>query len=502
MSGPLLEMRNVSKAFPGVQALSHVDFDLRKGEVHALLGENGAGKSTLIKVLGGIYPIDEGEIFIEGEKQNIASVQDAKNLGICIIHQELVLVPHLTVAENIFLGREFAGRAHFLDKARMLAEARKLLQRYDLDIDPQTLVANLTIAQQQMIEIIKSITDKTRILVMDEPTSSLSDREVEAMFETTRGLQRRDVGIIYISHRMSELFAISDRITVLRDGQYIGTRAAKGTTEDELVNMMVGRNLCSYYTRSYNDTVEEDAVLKVEHLGRRGVFRDVSFTARRGEILGFSGLIGAGRSEVMRCIFGIDPYDEGEIYIDGRRVKIRTPGDAIRYGLALVPEDRKHEGLFLTESVRYNLSFRVMEQFIHALRVDRKKEDDLVQTYVRNLNIKTPTSRQKVKNLSGGNQQKVIIAKWLATAPKILILDEPTRGVDVVAKAEIYNIMNDLAARGVTIVMISSELPEIINMCDRVVIMSKGSVTGHMGKETLTQEKIMRCAIGGENDAG
>ncbi|MFT9078450.1 sugar ABC transporter ATP-binding protein [Ethanoligenens sp.] len=502
MSEVLLEMKNVNKYFPGVHALKDVNFDLKSGEVHALLGENGAGKSTLIKVLGGIYNIDEGEIYIQGEKRCIDSVQAAKNLGICIIHQELVLVPYLTVAENIFLGREFSDRFRFLDKEKIFEEAQKLLEKYGMDVSPKALVASLTIAQQQMIEIIKSITDSTKILVMDEPTSSLSEKEVQSMFATIRSLQKRGVGIIYISHRMSELFEISDRISILRDGQYIGTRVTKETNEDELVNMMVGRNLCSYYTRTYHDTTEDDIILKVEHLSHKGVFHDVNFSVRKGEILGFSGLVGAGRSEVMRCVFGIDQYDEGDIFINGKKVVIKNPNDAMAHGIALVPEDRKNEGLFLVESVRYNVSFRVMEQFIKGCTVNNKVESKIVDSYIKDLTIKTPSARQKVKNLSGGNQQKIVIAKWLATRPKVLILDEPTRGVDVVAKSEIYSIINELTAQGVAIIMVSSELPEIINMCDRVVIMSKGSVTGHLDKETLTQEKIMRCAIGGNVNVG
>lgn len=495
MGETLLEMKGIHKNFPGVKALDNVDFTLQQGEVHALLGENGAGKSTLIKVLGGIYSIDAGEIFIDGKKVNIHSVKDAQDCGIGIIHQELVLVPQMTIAENIFLGKELTGGAGLVNKNRMIAEAQKMLDKFDLGIPADHLVAELSTAQQQMVEIIKAVSFNARILVMDEPTSSLSDKEVDFLFETIANLKQMGVGIIYISHRMSELFAISDRVTVLRDGQYIGTVVTKETTQNQLVAMMVGRELTNYYTRTYNP--KGKTVLKVEGLTCPDTISDVSFELHEGEILGFAGLVGAGRSETMRALFGIDPVSSGAIYVDGKRVHIKSPLDAIKAGIVLVPESRKAEALFPIQSVRYNISLEVLEHFIRFLRVDSAYEQKLANEYIEKLHIRTPTMEQYIGNLSGGNQQKAIIARWLATKPKVLIMDEPTRGVDVGAKAEIYAIMNELAASGVAIIMISSELPEVINMSDRIVVMAGGRVTGTLELGDLTQEKIMTLATEG-----
>ena len=491
----LLEMKGIHKNFPGVKALDNVDFTLQQGEVHALLGENGAGKSTLIKVLGGIYSIDAGEIFIDGKKVSIHSVKDAQDCGIGIIHQELVLVPQMTIAENIFLGKELTGGAGLVNKYRMIAEAQQMLDKFDLGIQADHLVAELSTAQQQMVEIIKAVSFNARILVMDEPTSSLSDKEVDFLFETIANLKQMGVGIIYISHRMSELFAISDRVSVLRDGQYIGTVVTKETTHNQLVAMMVGRELTNYYTRTYNPRGK--TVLKVEGLTCPGAISDVSFELHEGEILGFAGLVGAGRSETMRALFGIDPVTSGTVYVDDKRVHIKSPLDAIRAGIVLVPESRKAEALFPIQSVRYNISLEVLEHFIRFLRVDAAYEQNLADEYIEKLHIRTPTMEQYIGNLSGGNQQKAIIARWLATKPRVLIMDEPTRGVDVGAKAEIYAIMNELAASGVAIIMISSELPEVINMSDRIVVMAGGRVTGTLELGDLTQEKIMTLATEG-----
>jgi ribose transport system ATP-binding protein/inositol transport system ATP-binding protein len=489
-------MKNVNKYFPGVHALINVNFDLKKGEVHALLGENGAGKSTLINVLGGIYKIDKGEIYISGEKKVFNTVMDAKECGINIIHQELVLVPHMTVAENIFLAREFTTKLKLVDKKKMNVEAKKMLDEFEMDIDPKTLVGSLTMGQQQMIEIISAVSVKTQILVMDEPTSSLSEKEVEVLFNTVRRLKEIGVGIIYISHRMSELKEIADRVTVIRDGQYIGTKIISETQNDELVSMMVGRSLTNYYTRTYNKM--NDVVLEVKNITRKGVVDDVSFTLRKGEILGFAGLIGAGRTETLRCVLGLDKYESGEIFVNGRKVTIKGPNDAMSYGIALVPENRRKEGLFLIMDVKFNISFRIMDKFIKGCWVNKNVERQIVEQYVKELSIKTSSIQQKVGNLSGGNQQKVVVAKWLAAHPKVLILDEPTRGIDVGAKSEIYHIMNELAKQGVAIIMISSELPEIINMSDRVVVMGQGKVKGILKKDELSQERIMHYAVGGQ----
>lgn len=488
-------MKNINKQFPGVYALKDVHFELQEGEVHAILGENGAGKSTLIKILGGIYSIDKGEIYIRGKKVDIKSVQDAQTYGISIIHQELVLVPYMTVAENIYLGRELTGVTRMIDKIAMIEEAQKLLDSFEVNINASALVAKLTVAQQQMVEIIKAVSFNAKILVMDEPTSSLTEKEVAFLFNIIKNLKKQGVGVIYISHRMSELFQISDRVTVLRDGQYIGTKITAATTNDELISMMVGRKLTNYYTRTYNEP--GDTILEVRHINRKGTLNDISFSVKKSEIVGFAGLVGAGRSEVMQAIFGINPIDSGEILIDDQKVNIKEPNDAMRYGIALVPENRKEEGLFIVQSVKFNTTLKVLDKFINFIRVNKKIEDEITDEYVSELSIKTPTTAQLVGNLSGGNQQKVVIARWLATKPKILILDEPTRGVDVGAKAEIYSIMNKLIAEGVSIIMISSELPEIINMSDRVIVMCKGAVTGTLNRGEFTQEKIMYYATGG-----
>ncbi len=487
----LLEMKGIRKQFPGVLALKDVSLEVRAGEVHALLGENGAGKSTLIKVLGGIYIPEEGEILINGEKVHIGNVHDSQRCGVSVIHQELVLVPKMTVAENIFLGREPVKKG-VVDRDRMNRQAAELLNSFDLDISPECAIEDLTIAQQQMVEITKALSFNSQILVMDEPTSSLSDKEVSFLFKIIRKLKEQGVGIIYISHRMSELNEISDRVTVMRDGEYIGTVETKTTSHDRLIAMMVGRQLTNYYTRTFTDSREK--VLEVKNLSDGKLLKGVSFDLYKGEILGFAGLVGAGRSEVMKCLFGLDPYIEGEILLDGEKVNIRHPGDAMAHGIALVPESRKEEALFMAQSVKFNTSIKVLRDFIRGIFVNDRKEEEIASTYINKMSIKTPSSMQIIENLSGGNQQKVVIGRWLATNPRILILDEPTRGVDVGAKAEIYAIMNELALQGMAIIMISSELPEVINMSDRVVVMCNGAVTGTLGHSEMDQEKIMHMA--------
>lgn len=487
----LLTMKNIHKSFPGVYALNSVNFELKAGEVHALLGENGAGKSTLIKVLGGIYTADRGEICIEGEKVVIDGVRAAQQNGIAIIHQELVLVPYMTVAENIFLGRE-PLKGKLVNTAKMNRDAQDLLDTYDMNIDAETLVGRLTIAQQQMVEIVKAISYNSKILVMDEPTSSISDKEVNFLFETMRTLTKKGVGIIYISHKMSELEQICDRVTVMRDGTYVGTEIVKDTTKDKLISMMVGRELTNYYTRDYTDAHE--VVLKCENITDGKMAKGASFELRKGEIIGFSGLVGAGRSEVMKCIFGLSKDASGDIYLEGRKVVIKSPADAMKYGIALVPEDRKLEGIYKIQNIKFNTTIEVLNQFIKGIFVNDDKEDNITQKYIDMMSTKTPSQEQLIGNLSGGNQQKVMIGRWLATSPKILILDEPTRGIDVGAKSEIYAIMNQLAKEGMSIIMISSELPEIINMSDRVYVMCDGRVTGCLNHKEVTQEKIMELA--------
>ena len=488
----LLEMKHICKSFPGVKALQDVSFQLRAGEVHALLGENGAGKSTLIKVLGGIYIAEEGEIYIDGKKVEIDGVRAAQSNGIAIIHQELVLVPYMTVAENIFLGREH-GKGRFVNHESMAREAQALLDQYQMNINAETLIKDLTIAQQQMVEIVKAISFNSKILVMDEPTSSISDKEVGFLFETMRTLTKKGVGIVYISHKMSELEEICDRVTVMRDGTYVGTKEVKDTSKDELVAMMVGRELTNYYTRDFVSSNE--VVLKCENISDGKMARGVSFEVRKGEIIGFAGLVGAGRSEVMKCIFGLTKNSTGDIYMDGKKIQIHSPIDAVKYGIALVPENRKSEGLYKVQSVRFNSTIQVLKDFIKGIRVNLNKEEQITQKYIDMMSTKTPSQEQVIGNLSGGNQQKVMIGRWLATNPKVLILDEPTRGVDVGAKSEIYAIMNELAKQGMAIIMISSELPEILNMSDRIYVMRDGKVRGCFNhSEGVTQEDIMRLA--------
>ncbi|NLF38034.1 sugar ABC transporter ATP-binding protein [bacterium] len=489
-------MRGVHKRFPGVYALRDVTFDLLAGEVHALLGENGAGKSTLIKILGGIHAIDEGEIHIDGKRVEINSVADAQKNHISIIHQELAQVPHMTIAENIFLGKEIAGGFFSVRRQEMLKRAQALLNAYDFDVPAYKKLAELTIAQRQMIEIIKAVSFNARILVMDEPTSSLSDKEVEFLFRTIRRLKEESVGIIYISHRLSELFRVSDRVTVLRDGMVIGTRNTQEVKQNELIAMMVGRELSNYYTRSFREERGSE-ILRVENLSSGDQIHNVSFSLYEGEILGLAGLVGAGRSEVCRAIFGLDALTGGKIFVRGEPVRIACADDAMRLGIALVPEDRKKEGIFRIKNVTFNITLKVLRRIFRGLKVDKALEYRTADEYIRSLSIKTPGQEQLVGNLSGGNQQKVVIARWLATEPKILIMDEPTRGVDVGAKAEIYGIMNELAKRGVSIIMVSSELPEIINMSDRVVVMGGGTVRAVLERGEFSQERIMTHATEG-----
>lgn len=494
MSHTVLRMEGIDKSFSGTHALKNINFELELGEVHALLGENGAGKSTLIKVLGGIHQPDAGSIFINDEKVNIRGVNEARKYGIGIIHQEIVLVPYLTVAQNIFLGHE-PVHAGIVDSKTINARAQEMVAKLGLDIDVTTPLEKLTIAQQQMVEIVKASSFNVKILVMDEPTSSLSDEEVEKLFETIEKLKKQNVSIIYISHRMEELFRISDRITVIRDGTYVGTKKTSDTNASELVSMMVGRTLESFYVRTYNEL--SDKVLSVRNLSRKGEFEDVSFDVHKGEILGFSGLVGAGRSEIMQAIFGTRPLDDGVIILGGKTVRFKNPMQAIKAGISLVPEDRKNEGLVLMNSVSYNIKLASLHFIMNGIAESRKKISAMVSDYMQRLHIKAASPEIEVSSLSGGNQQKVVLAKWLAARPDVLILDEPTRGVDVGAKQEIYSIINDLAANGMAIIMVSSDLPEIINMCDNVCVVRSGRIVAKLPRNEITQEKVMYYATGG-----
>lgn len=496
MRNYVLEMKGIEKKFANVYALEGVNLQLEKGEVHALLGENGAGKSTLIKVLGGIYKADAGQIMIDGKEVTIQSVKDAQAHGINIVHQEIVLVPHISVAENIFLGREPVTKAGLKDKRKMFREAGELVKQLGLDIDVKRDVYHLTIAQQQLVEIVKAVSFNSKIIVMDEPTSSLAEREVEYLFEVINKLKQQEVSIIYISHKLNELFTIADRITVLRDGKYVDTKETKSTTIDELIKMMVGRNLTEYYSRGEHSI--GGVAFEVKELAQKGVFDNISFHIKKGEIVGFAGLVGAGRSEIMQAIFGVSSIDSGEIFIDGKKVKFKNVQDAIVHGIALIPEDRKKQGLVLKNTVGYNITLTVQDQYKKFVHINRKKRDGIIDRYIKAFSIKTPSPEQLVNNLSGGNQQKIVLSKWLATNPKVLILDEPTRGVDVGAKSEIYKIIDQLAQDGMSVILISSELQEIINMCDRIYIVSQGQVTGELQREEFDQEKIMYHATGGK----
>ncbi|MEM1485840.1 sugar ABC transporter ATP-binding protein [Oscillospiraceae bacterium PP1C4] len=492
----ILEMRNIEKRFSGVYALKGVNLVLEKGEVHALLGENGAGKSTLIKVLGGIHASDGGEIYIDGQKAQIDGITDAQAKGISIIHQEIVLVPHISVAENIFLGREPLNKFGLKDTAAMNQKAQEMVSQLGLDIDVTKEVFYLTIAHQQLVEIVKAVSFDSKIIVMDEPTSSLTEHEVEQLFKIIRNLKAKGVGVIYISHKLNELFEITDKITVMRDGEYVDTKITKETDMNELIALMVGRELKEYYVRSEHQL--GDTALEAKNLARNRVFEDISFHVSKGEIVGFAGLVGAGRSEIMKAVFGIDPIDSGVICLEGKQVAIKNVQNAMANGIAFIPEDRKKEGLILKNTVAFNMTLTVLKDFIKFAFVNKKKKSSIIDQYIKSFSIKTPSTDQLVSNLSGGNQQKVVLAKWLATKPKVLILDEPTRGVDVGAKSEIYAIIDRLANEGMAVIIISSELPEIVNMCDRVYVMAQGRINGELRREEFSQEKIMYYATGGK----
>lgn len=494
MGKKLLEMSGIEKMFPGVKALSDCRFDLNSGEVHALIGENGAGKSTLMKILTGVYTKDSGKIVFEGQELNIDGPKSAQDMGICIIHQELNLMPHLTVAQNMYIGRENENLKKFFISDKDINEgAAKIFASMHLKLDPKTKVSDLTVAKQQMVEIAKALTFNSRILVMDEPTAALTASEIEELFNIIHDLQERGVGIVYISHRMEELFRISDRVTVMRDGEYVGTKITKETDLDEIIRMMVGRTI--YEEPKTHSNVSEGAptVLKVTGLSSKDV-KNVSFELRKGEILGFAGLMGAGRTETARLIFGADPMESGEIEVNGKRVQIKTPQDAVLNGIGYLSEDRKRYGLATGLSVSTNVTLACLENFISGGLIQHKKEDEVTKEYVDKLAIKTPSINQLVKFLSGGNQQKVVIAKWLAQNCDILIFDEPTRGIDVGAKSEIYKLMNELTSMGKSIVMISSEMSELLRMSDRIMVMCEGVVTGLVKIEDANQERIMKYA--------
>ena len=490
----LVEMDGISKDFPGVQALRSCRFELRRGEIHALVGENGAGKSTLMKILAGVYHRDAGRIRLGGADVDIPTPRAAQQLGISIIHQELSLMPHLTAAQNIFIGREPRGRIPFvIDEGKLNEQARALFKSLNLKVDPQAKVGKLSVAQQQMVEIAKALSYSAQVLIMDEPTATLTDTEIDELFRIIRAVRANGVGVVHISHRLEELKLISDRVTVMRDGQYIATVDTKDASIDRIISMMVGRTI--YEAAREIPTANPEVVLDVRGLNRGRMVRDVSFNLRRGEILGLAGLVGAGRTEVARAVFGADRPDSGTILVHGKVARIHSPADAVHLGIGYLSEDRKRFGLAVGMDVETNIVLATLRKFADAFgRVDFRKTRATAEQRVHRLGIKTPSIRQKVRNLSGGNQQKVVIAKWLTADTEILIFDEPTRGIDVGAKSEIYHLLNELAKQGKAIIMISSELPEILRMSHRIVVMCEGRIRGELSGAEATQEKIMTFA--------
>ena len=488
----LLEMTGIQKYFPGVHALNNAQLEVNRGEVHALVGENGAGKSALMKILTGIYKKDAGSIKFHGQEIEILNPKQAQKFGIGIIHQELNLMPHLTVAQNIFIGKE-PMKGLFLDEKRANDEARKMLLALHVDIAPTTIIGSLSVAKQQMVEIAKALSYDNEILVMDEPSAALTENEIQELFNVIRDLKKRGHGIIYISHRLDELPQISDRITVMRDGQYVNTVITEKVTKGEIISMMVGRTIYEQPKTKSSVKAGTPVVLEAKHLIGNNV-KDVSFKLYKGEILGFAGLIGAGRTETVRALFGADPLESGEIIINGKAVTIKSPSDAIKDGVCYLSEDRKAFGLAIGLSVRDNCVMADLDSFMNGFLTDDKKIDEKTNEYVQKIEIKTPSVKQLVKNLSGGNQQKIVIAKWLIKNSDILIFDEPTRGIDVGAKQEIYRLMNTLVEEGKSIIMISSELPELLRMSDRIAVMCEGKLTGEMDISEATQESIMSLA--------
>ncbi len=493
----LLQLKNISKSFPGVKALENVSFDLKPGEVHILLGENGAGKSTLMKVIAGAYLPDAGEIIIGGKPVSNLNPRKAQELGVGIIYQEFNLVPNINVAENIFIDKLPCKHGIFLDHRKMHSDAKQVLDSLKMNVPTTAKIVQISTAQQQMVEVAKALTHNSRILIMDEPTASLTDREIDQLFRTIRDLKAKGIGIIYISHRLQEMREIGDRVTVLRDGKYIGTRNLAEVTIESLVTMMVGREVGELFERDYLPPGEE--VLRVEGLGSKvSGLHDVSINLRRGEIVGLAGLVGSGRTELVRAIFNADPYNEGKVVLFGKEMKSAGPKGSVRNRIGLLPEDRKHQGLALILSVAENTLMACLDKVFPSGVVNATKEKALVDDFIKKLRIATPSGTRLVQYLSGGNQQKVVLAKWLATDCEIFIFDEPTRGIDVGAKREIYGFMNRLIKNNCAVLMISSELPEVVGMSDRVFVMREGTIVAEIPRAEATQEKIISYAMGGE----
>lgn len=493
---PLLKMTGISKSFPGVKALEDVNVTAYGGEVTALMGENGAGKSTLMKILSGVYTKDTGSIFVDGEEVEINGIKAAENLGITIIHQELSVLPNLTVAENIFLGNEkFEKFTRKINKKLLLERSKMFLEQIGCNISPDTLVKDINVGEKQMVEIAKALTKNSKIIIMDEPTTALTDVETRNLFKVIDNLKKKGMAIIYISHRMEEIFEICDRVTVLRDGKFVGETLIKEIDNNKLIAMMVGRNIEEQFP--YREEQKGEIILKVKDLSFENRVKAASFEVKSGEILGVAGLMGSGRTELAKTIFGEYKQNSGEIYIEGKKVDIKSPKDAIENGVCYLSEDRKKEGLVLGLSVAENMTLSNLEKYeTKAKSLNKAAEAKDVEEYIKKLNIKTPNKEQLIKNLSGGNQQKVILAKWLLLSPKVLIVDEPTRGIDVGAKKEIYELLNELKAMGKAIIMISSDLPEVLGISDRIMVMSEGRISGELSRDKANQEEIMKLAVG------
>ncbi|EKF37212.1 sugar ABC transporter ATP-binding protein [Bacillus xiamenensis] len=491
-----IEMHNIHKAFGKNTVLSGVSFDLVTGEVHALMGENGAGKSTLMNLLTGLYSVDQGTIQIDGKETAFKIPKEAEQHGIAFIHQELNIWPDMTVLENLFIGKEIYTKLGLLDTKKMKALAQAQLDRLSVNLSLDQEAGSCSVGQKQMIEIAKALMTDAKVIIMDEPTAALTDREIDKLFQVIESLKKEGVSIVYISHRMEEIFAICDRITIMRDGKTVDTKAIPDTNFHEVVKKMVGRELTDRYPE--RTPSKGDVVLEVKQATRKGRFQDISFSVRAGEIVGVAGLMGAGRTEMMRSLFGLDSLDQGEIWVHGKKAVIKKPSDAVKLGIGFITEDRKDEGLMLDASIRENISLPNLDSFSPKGLIDKKNEQDFVDLLIKRLTIKTASSEISARSLSGGNQQKVVIAKWIGIQPKVLILDEPTRGVDVGAKREIYQLMNELTDRGVAILMVSSELPEVLGMSDRVLVIHEGTISGELDKTEATQERIMTLATGGK----
>lgn len=493
----LLEMNNISKTFPGVKALDNVEFRIYEGEAIGFLGENGAGKSTLMKIISGIYSKDEGEITFEGEPYVVSTPKEAMDKGIAIIHQEFNLVNNMNIYENIYLGREIVKSGR-LDKKTMYDNSKEILARLDLDLDPLTMVGSLSLAQMQMVEIARALSMNAKIIIMDEPTDALTSREVDKLFSVIKQLKENKKGIVYISHRLEEISRICDKFIVLRDGKYIGERNVQESSEEEIIAMMVGRDLEEYIP--YRSTTEGDISLEVKNI-ENDYISDISFNVKHGEILGIAGLVGAGRTELAKTIYGHYPIKSGSIYLNDKELELKNEKDGIDNGIIYVSEDRKRDGLILGMDVCKNMTLSSLSQVIENGKINNKKELEIVNQYIEEMNIKTPSSSQIIENLSGGNQQKVAIAKGLMTNPEVLILDEPTRGVDVGAKSEIYELLNGIKEQGKAIIVISSDMPEILGLSDRILVINEGKVKGELSREEASQEKIMELIVqGGKTD--